>query len=531
MAAALAAVLVVVSGVLVVVAANLVSPGSTGADTAAALHQVAIVPPNASELTGWLPDDWQRQRTIEPDTRTLVAAAYIRSWAAIGRYESDGDTNEIFDTFSGAARTSALGIARTGDSATWDLHHSLRLEFYALDGATVAFTDVGASVVRTVGSGDGETVLLSRDTYSVVMVLEDGYWRVRQLQRATVGDPLVVSTALTGLTAIDGSTGNHPSVNAPGTVLATDYRPLTWSTRASAQLKKDFARAKALGLTTLRVPLPFEVFGRSTPSSSAIRGLKTLLAIAAGDELTIDPVLMDGLTDLSPATWVGADAQAAAIVSATSGSSALGIWDLADRPDLRTSNASRTEVRAFLIQLASIVRQSGSPKPITISFSAASEATDPVMLGIVDVLSVDLSGPDAVSGSIDTLQRNALRRPSLVTVTDLGTEGGWFPVPHTESRQQSAVAGILLAAQRAGLTRVGVASLRDSAASPYVGILRADGSAKPAAALFAHPASLGTVGQPGPLDYVGSKFWITALAVVALVLVLGIFSRVRRRRS
>ncbi|TFB87348.1 hypothetical protein E3O44_09565 [Cryobacterium algoricola] len=521
---------------------------STGAKVSSGLHEVATVPVNASQLVTWLPDAWQRERVLEPATRMMIAASYIRAWAAIGRFQSTGERPAVIDTFSGAARRAVLELPRTGPSATWDLRHSLELEFYALDGATVAFHDGGANIARTVGTGVSETVLLSHESYDVVMVLEDGFWRIRQLRRSAGSDTATLTTDAAGATAITGAAATTP--RAIPASLATEYRPAGWAPvvpvavkatatptptpgatltpapsvtpapapaptlLAPATLGADFARLRALGFDTIRVPLPYTELGGATPTDDAITGLITLLEQADRHGLRVQLVLFDGFPDLTPANWLAADAHLTAIATAVRGQPALALWDLADRPEQRTTGSpSPAEIRAFLLHIGATLRELDPGTPQTISWATSTAAADPSMAGLVDAVSLHLTGGGDPTAAIEAVRTALPDRAMLLTLTGLSTEGGWGPLPKTETRQASDVARVLLAAERAGLSHLSVATLTDTKTDAG-GLLRTDGSAKPAAALFEAGAPLTTIPAPGVLDYATSKFWILVVAVL-----------------
>lgn len=525
----LAATITIIGGALIAGAAHVAASSTTGADTSSALHQIAAVPADAAELVAWKPDAWGRERTLEPGTRALVAAAYIRAWAALGRYQTDGNTDELFDTFSGEARTAAEGIAHTGPTATWDVKHTLQLTFYALDGATIAFTDGGASILRTEGTGPGETVIMAHENYQAVMVLEDGYWRIRQLRRGSASGLETVAASSAGATLTTGVAA-HALVTLHD-FTATEYRPNSWSRHATNSMLRDLRQAKRLGLTALRVPLPLAQFGEPAKDTEALHQLATLLNIAQQVGIGIEPVLLDGLADLSPASWVQANAEATAVVQAAHQSPALIAWDLADRPDVRTAGAATsTEIRALFVQLSETVRNLDAVTPLTISWSTTTDAIDPAMASLVDAVTVHLTGTATVANAINQLRTLAPTRPAIIVVTGLTTDGGWQPEPRTETSQAYDIAAVLLAADRAALTGVSVQTLRDTVAQPASGLLRANQSLKPAAHLFSPEAQLAGVSAPTTIDYLTTKFALAAAAALAALVIFVLVAARRQRR-
>ncbi len=516
----LVGIVIAFSGLLV--AAKVVYDSSTGADSASAYHQVQAVPADADQLVAWTKDAWTRPRQLEPATRTALSAAYVRAWAALGRYESTGDSAALEDTFSGPARQLALQTPRSGQVATWDTSHRLQLTFYALDGATAAFTDTDAELVRTIAeTGGQETVVLSQENYDVVMVLEDGYWRVRQLRRLAQPVVQTVSSAAGGSIFVTGIT---PATASPlPDIRATEYRLASWTTAGVAAAAPDLTRLKALGLTTVRIPLPFSVFGEGTGRAQALAALPALLSAARQRGLTVEPVLLDGITDLAPGGWSAADHEVTAIVAAVGSAPALLAWDLLDDPDSHAGAATTTEVRAFLVQEAQLLRQAGaitrSTAPVTIGWPDVASATAPGVGSLVDI--VTLAVPNGTpSEATLTAARGAAGAKSVMVVTPgPASDGGWSPFPRTEIRQAATLADELGALRGAGVRAFSVGALLDNG-SDGRGLLRSDGSSKPAAALVAPGADLTAVPRPGITDLLSGKFYRIAGLVAAVLLLL-----------
>lgn len=566
----------------VAVAARFVLQYNQGADSASALHDVATLPADAQHLVSWAPDAWTRERSLEPANRTLVEAAYIRAWAALGHLQTTGSDEALTDTFTARARASVLAMPRDSAVATWDLGHTLTLQFYALDGGTVAFSDSDASLARTVRIGGQETVLLTHERYDVVMALVDGYWRIDQLRRGgdsgvvtvrTTTTDGTVATALTGAVprtpvdvpafraaewrpprwddtlAVDGAgAAVVTAVAAETTVLATDATGAVatlvgadptsadadgrWTTEEVAAIGSGLQRAKGLGLTAVRVPLNTVALGGSDPTDAALDNLGTLVAQAEAAGIGVIPVLFDGLTDLSPSTWAGADRQLQQVVDTVRDSPALVAWDLMDGPEDRTAGgASPTDVRAFLVVASTRLHGLDPNTPVTITWHTPAGATDPAMVGLVDFtsLAVDGLGADEMAAAAGAMTGASAGRPISWVTAGPATDGGWGPFPRTPAAQASSIAGVLSAARQAGVTRVSTAAVEDSTVTSLRGVLTAGGAAKPAAALLGPDAVLTGLPSAGVGDYLGSRFWQAVAVLLLVVVALGALGLRRRR--
>lgn len=144
-----------------------------GSDPDRAFSATETVPEAlAAELT-WLADADDLVRVVEPTTRELLASAWLRANDALAR-AADGDLGGLDVWFTDAAREQAL--ARFAGDVTVDpvLSHALRVDFYSLDGQVVTLT-ADLSVRRDDTTGV--------ETVQAILVLNDGNWRIRNLER------------------------------------------------------------------------------------------------------------------------------------------------------------------------------------------------------------------------------------------------------------------------------------------------------------------------------------------------------------
>lgn len=170
---------VVVVGVISAAIAAVVLRSGTGADPADAFSQISPIPEDLGELVVWEPDQ-RLARAVEPTTRQLVEAAWVRSWSRVDTAQRTGD-RELIDTwFMGALADQVAESAATGSLAgVQQLGHSLEVTFYSVDGSIMTL-NATSDLERSVQAGPS---LVSRDQYEVVMLLSDGNWRVLRLTR------------------------------------------------------------------------------------------------------------------------------------------------------------------------------------------------------------------------------------------------------------------------------------------------------------------------------------------------------------
>jgi len=184
--AALVGAVAVVAGVLVVLTVVVVRAG-TGADPSDAFTEAPIVPDDIDALVEWDPDGAGLIRSVEPTTRDLLAATWVRGLAAVDRAATGGEDRPLSTWFSDGALRRQRELVASGHAVVatrWERHRAA-VGFYSLDGQVAALRVTSEGTVEV----DGRSVLV-REDHQVVMVLRDGNWRIERLTRQSVSGPV-----------------------------------------------------------------------------------------------------------------------------------------------------------------------------------------------------------------------------------------------------------------------------------------------------------------------------------------------------
>jgi hypothetical protein len=143
-----------------------------GADPASIFrgHQLVIPGPDQAQWRDLADVDISRAQQEE------IIAAYWLAWDGLNRAHQTGDTTDLATYWAGSAYEQVLAGLGTTRSR---LHagHQLYMTFFSDDGSVVAFEDDG--FIMTVNT-TGEPVTV-RASASVVMTLDQGFWRIRSL--------------------------------------------------------------------------------------------------------------------------------------------------------------------------------------------------------------------------------------------------------------------------------------------------------------------------------------------------------------
>ena len=552
------ATLVLVLGVVVWLGRVVVFFG-TGADRGQALNVIPAVPADLAERVTWLPDhaDAATGRALDPVARAQIAGGYLAAWAQLNVSHELGAPYGLKTYFSGQALAQAeqavADVAAAGMPLRQsNLHHTLELTFFSDDGSIAAFTDHDARFVRFLP--DAATVLETRAAYDVVMLLEDGNWRVRYFVRRGDGRD-VASAAPVGENA-DATTAfittSGPYLWRDGArmlVAGVNYYPRAtpwqafWREYDPARTAADLQTVRTLGLNTVRIFVPFSDFGGGTVDPAMVAQLTDFLDQAQAHGIAVIVTLFDHRTDHSPANWAADDRHIAGIVPALAAHPALLAWDLKNEPDRDYDLNGVPLTQAWLRHVAARVRAHDPNHLLTIGWSSPEAAV--ALADAVDVVAYHYFAPAvAYSARVGALRDAVGPKPLLLEEFGLPTWNSIFPHGHTEA-EQAAYYAEMLAQQRALDTAGYLAwTLYDFVNMPWrefllpwergpqahMGLIRRDDSLKPAARLVAPDAALDAAPVAAWRRFV-KPFWLVLYAVAILGAGIVAFTRFFRRNS
>ena len=538
-------------------AAELLAYFERGADPASALNIIPNVPPDLHVKLSWRADDAATGRAIEPVTRTQIEASYIRAWLQWGLSYTKGQPYGLKTYFEGPALEAVSNAVN--DAAAQgltieqtDTAHNLQLHFYSANGAIVSFTDHDALVAQVIRDSSGAIVYAgeTRANYDVVMFLQDGDWHVRHWVRRAAADAPPAA----------GSSGRSGFVTRSGTRLMLDGEPFQvyginyyprvtpwdrfWINYDPAEIDRDLTAIRSLGLNTVRTFIPFEQFGGPKPDPVMLDRLQDFLDRVDANGMKALPTLFDFRTDYRPLLWPESDRHLERILTRFRDHRAILAWDMKNEPNNDYSSNGAEVVDAWLAHTARLAHQYDPNHLVTIGWlnpRAASNLADEV-----DFISYHFFSPaEELPAGYAALRAAVPDKPILMSEFGLPTWNSWiFPHGHTEAEQASYYADILRTMRTTDSVGTAVWTLHDFSYVPkqvtggqpwrigpelQLGVLRADGTPKPAAALLAPGASLDVPPVPGWARWI-KPFWLTMYGLALLLPVLAVWRWCKRQR-
>ncbi len=404
---------------------------NTGADRSSMLHT------EIKKIEQYLPKiEWapliNEGREMDLQTLKAIETDYLDAWYVKHIAYKTNSAKGIDDYYTENARKSIFSIISKNktDSIYFDgttLEHHLSLEFFSEDGQLAVLTDSNVVEYKRVYQND--TLVLEtkeQSTYKVILLLEDGFWRIRHLikQQSTPYENLDIK-ASQQISNIKGI--NYYPQETPWDMYGASFD--------SAIIDKDFNIIRNAGLNTIRVFVPYDDFGKANIDQKKLVKLRAVLDLAQENELKVMVTLFDFYGDYSVINWSLNQHHAISIVSELKNHEALLAWDIKNEPNLDFESRGKTLVTAWLKEMIKAVKSIDTIHPITIGWSNATSAT--LLKDKLDFVSFhyyeDINDLDSTYKVLKTELPN-----STIAITEFGmssNRGLWHPLGNSEEDQ------------------------------------------------------------------------------------------------
>lgn len=354
---------------------------NTGADRNLMLHH------KINETLHYQPDiTWDTNKTegrkISINTLKNIEKDYLNAWY-IKQVAFDKNTQKgLKDYYTQSALGTISKIINTNKTNNVSikgttLNHHPSVDFYSEDGQLVVITDRDVKEYKRIYKNDIlQLESTETNTYQILLLLEDGFWRIRQMLKI---EPTEIfdtkTTPLTQLKTIKGI--NYYPQNNPWDTFGTSFNTNT--------LNNDFKIIHNAGLNTIRIFIQYEDFGKSEVKKDKLKKLTSLLNIANKHHLKVIITLFDFYSNYQVLDWTLNNQHASQIVNHCKNHSALLAWDIKNEPNLDFNTRGKERVLAWLQQMIDFVKSKDQQHPVTIGWSNTQSA--PVLKNAVDFVS------------------------------------------------------------------------------------------------------------------------------------------------
>ncbi|WP_040247275.1 glycoside hydrolase family 2 TIM barrel-domain containing protein [Psychroserpens mesophilus] len=404
---------------------------NTGADRSTILHTELKKIDQYSPSVVWSPLT-NEGRFMDNENLKAIENNYLDAWYVKHIAYKTNTTEGIKDFYTDNARKNlyefiASNTAENISIESTTLEHHPTLEFFSEDGQLAIITDHDVVEYKRVFK-DESLVLETTETstYKVVLLLEDGFWRIRHQVKETTQETENVALAL-NTKHLDIQGINYYPQDSPWDMFGDSF--------SEAIISKDFNIIKNAGLNMVRIFVQYEDFGKANVNPKKLEKLKRTLDLAEASGLKVMITLFDFYGDYSVMDWTLNMRHAETIVSTLKHHSALLAWDIKNEPNLDFESRGQHNVTSWLENMINHVKSIDNIHPVTIGWSNTESAT--ILKDKVDFISFHYyEDVNQLETSIHALKREIPNKPIVMGEFGISSYSGfWKPFGSSEEDQ------------------------------------------------------------------------------------------------
>lgn len=404
---------------------------NTGADRSKMLHLEIKKAAQYTPKIIWK-EDGNNGRIINNQTLKNIENDYLNAWYVKLLAFKNNTTIGIEDYYTASARINLFNFIKENKknqisiNAT-TLKHHLDILFFSEDGQLVVLQDSNVLEYKQIFK-ENKIVLETKEetTYKIILLLEDGFWRVRHIVKEKSKefhkklDSKTLNTK--GIKGI-----NYYPQNSPWNLFGENFD--------KDIIDKDFKIIKEAQLNSIRIFIPFKAFGKAKVNTEKLEKLGILLDIAQINNLKVVVTLFDFYGNYDVLDWTLTQRHAETIVLKFKNHPAILAWDLKNEPNLDFNSRGKKTVIAWLENMLFYIKSIDTLHPVTIGWSNAESAT--ILSNKVDFISFHYY--DKVSDFEKTYQslKNKIKHKPIV-LQEFGVssyDGFWKPIGNSQEKQ------------------------------------------------------------------------------------------------
>lgn len=404
---------------------------NTGADRSTILHtELEKIEQYVPSLT-WSPLT-NEGRPMDTENLKAIENDYLDAWYVKHIAYKTNTTEGIKNFYTDNARKNlyqfiASNTAENISIESTTLEHHPTLDFFSEDGQLAVITDHDVVEYKRVFK-DESLVLETTETstYKVVLLLEDGFWRIRHQIKETTQETENVALAM-NTKHLDIKGINYYPQDTPWNMFGDSFSEVI--------ISKDFSIIKDAGLNTIRIFVQYEDFGKANVNPKKLKKLKQTLDMAEASGLKVMVTLFDFYGDYSVMDWTLNMRHAETIVAALKNHNALVAWDIKNEPNLDFESRGQHNVTSWLENMINHVKSIDTKHPVTIGWSNIKSAS--ILKDRLDFISFHYyEDVNNLEASINTLKETIPDKPLVLGEFGISSYSGlWKPFGSSEEDQ------------------------------------------------------------------------------------------------
>ncbi len=424
---------VLVIAVILFLTSSLYTYFNTGADRSKMLHL------EVKKIDQYLPKiawaaNGNEGREMDLQTLKSIENDYLDAWYVKHIAYKTNLKNGIDDYYTESARKNIFNCINTNkqqkisiESTT--LKHNPDVLFFSEDGQLAVIEDNNVVEYKKVLQKDSIVLKTTENaSYKVVLLLEDGFWRIRHMVKESV-------------TAFNNTTKS--TTKKPLNIKGINYYPQAtpWDMFGDNFdidiIKKDFSIIKKANLNTLRIFIQYEDFGKANVKKEKLFKLKQVLDAAQTSNLKVIVTLFDFYGNYDVLDWTLNYKHASTIVTTFKNHDAILAWDLKNEPNLDFISRGKDNVIAWLEHLIVLVKSIDTKHAVTVGWSNIESAT--ILKDQLDFVSFHYYEDVAnFEKSYEGLASKITDKPIVLGEFGLSSyRGFWKPFGNSKNKQAS----------------------------------------------------------------------------------------------
>lgn len=307
-------------------------------------------------------------------TQAKIQKAYSTAWYLINRSFAAKKDIGLGDHLSLVMKKKVLDkitLQEKFQENAVELNHNIDVHLMSYDRQLISFTDNYVELRRSIKDLESNHTVHYADTshYDVVMALEDGNWKI--IEMVQINKPTLKAEDDLKSIAV---------INEKFIAKAINYYPAKnpwfefWTDFDIDVVNRDLKSATELGFNSVRIFLPYSVFGKASPDEKMMKHLDEFLNALSSLEMKAIVTLFDFpesyKIDLYPATA----RHLKTIVTRYRNHENIFAWDIKNEADLDFPVHGKQEVLEWLEFNAALIRDIAPHQKITIGWSKPENA-------------------------------------------------------------------------------------------------------------------------------------------------------------
>lgn len=331
----------------------------SGADREQMMAKVLKVNDYYKPVFNWVNLDNPGREFIEKN-QGEVQRDYSDSWYVKNLSLSVNTKKGIADFFTDSSRVNLFKIIDFNKEHNLTVHgttlnHNIDVNFFSADGKLVAFDDKNVHEIYRIYQND--SLISQQDVYSnykIVMLLEDGFWRIRHMVRSDT-TAFKKSRVMSVVDNIVQRKGKQLLLNQkPFYIRGINYYPkdTPWEMYGDkfndTIIAQDFRLLDSLGFNSARIFVNFNDFGKEEVDAKMVNQLKKTLDLAQQNNLKLIVTLFDFFGNYDIINWTLTEQHLKGVVEPFKEHPAILAWDIKNEADLDMQVHSEEQVTSWL---------------------------------------------------------------------------------------------------------------------------------------------------------------------------------------